>query len=76
MLRPSKHAEQRMLERGVSLDDICHIVEKHDVSWCDKKGNPCFVREINGRRIKVVVAADDAEFVITVVDLDASDPDG
>ena len=70
MLRPSVHASRRMSERGVTLDEICHVVENHDVSWPDKKGNPCFVREINGRRIKVVVAADDPEFVITVVDLD------
>ena len=70
MLRPSLHASQRMRERGISREEMCDVVENHDVSWCDKKGNPCFVREVNGRRIKVVVAADDADFVITVIDLD------
>jgi len=70
MLRLSVHASKRMVQRGISLDDIGQVLADHDVSWSDKKGNPCFVREINGRRIKVVMAADDAEFVITVVDLD------
>lgn len=70
MLRPSVHASQRMAERGISLGDIRHVISDHEVSWRDKKGNPCFVREIDGRRIKVVIAADDAEFIITVIDLD------
>ncbi len=70
MLRLSVHASQRMTERDITLDDIRHVISDHEVSWNDKKGNPCFVRELNGRRIKVVVAADDREFIITVIDLD------
>lgn len=70
MLRPSVHAAQRMAERSISLGDIAHVLANHHVSWADKKGNPCFIREINGRRIKVVMAADDPDFVITVIDLD------
>jgi hypothetical protein len=71
MLRLSVHAEQRRLERGITMGEIRHTVANHEVSFPDRKGNRCFVREINGRRIKVVLAANDPEFVITVVDLDS-----
>jgi hypothetical protein len=71
MLRKSKHARERMAERGVTDDGVARVISDHEVSFTDKKGNPCFVRRIGGRRIKVVIAADDPEFVITVVDLDA-----
>jgi hypothetical protein len=71
MLRKSTHARQRMVERCVDDDEVARVVADHEVSFPDKKGNPCYVRRIGERRIKVVVAADDPEFVITVVDLDA-----
>jgi uncharacterized protein DUF4258 len=70
-MRPSQHARQRMAERGITPADIASVLAGPEVTFTDTKGNPCFVREVAGRRIKVVVAADDAEFVITVVDLDS-----
>lgn len=73
MLRLSVHAEQRRVERGISLSEIRHTLANHDVSFPDRKGNRCFVCEIDGRRIKVVLAAADPDFVITVVDLDSDD---
>jgi hypothetical protein len=60
-----------MAERGVSMHDIVRVISEHQVTFDDKKGNPCYVRELDGRRIKVVVAADDPDLVITVIDLDA-----
>jgi hypothetical protein len=70
-MRFSTHASQRMRERNVSEDEIVRVISGPQVTFRDKKGNPCLVREIEGRRIKVVLAKDDVEFVITVVDLDA-----
>ena len=71
MLRKSAHAQQRMTERGIPDEAIARVVDDPEVTFSDKKGNPCFVRHVDGRRIKVVIAADDAEFVITVIDLDS-----
>lgn len=71
MLRPSRHARLRMDERQITLQEIARVVDDHDVSFTDKKGNPCYVRTLGGRRIKAVLAAHDPEFVITVIDLDA-----
>lgn len=39
-------------------------------TFTDKGGNPCYIGDVDGRRIKVVVAADDSDFIITVIDLD------
>jgi hypothetical protein len=71
MLRLSRHAAARAAERGITLADAHTVVDDHHVAFTDRKGNPCYIREVDGRRIKVVVDASDTEFVITVIDLDA-----
>lgn len=70
-MRFSRHAVARMTERNISLADVSTVIDDSDVTFADPKGNPCYIREIDGRRIKVVVAADDPEFVITAIDLDS-----
>ncbi len=70
MLRPSRHARQRMVERSISYQEVEAVVAKPDVTFTDRKGNPCSVRMICERRIKVVVSKDDPSFVVTVIDLD------
>jgi hypothetical protein len=70
MLRFSRHARERLLERNISESDVSLVLDDPDVTFPDKKGNPCTVKEIDGRRIKVVVSDADPEFVITVIDLD------
>lgn len=53
------------------MSDVLRVVDDAQVTFDDTKGNPCFVRELDGRRIKVVISKDDPTFVITVIDLDA-----
>lgn len=69
-MRLSRHAQSRSIERGISLAEIEAVLDHPDVSFTDRGGNPCYTRELSGRRIKVVVAANDPKFVITVIDLD------
>lgn len=70
-MRWSTHACNRAAERGIRLDEVEAVVDDPHVTFTDRSGNPCYIREIGGRRIKVVVAADDTNFVITVIDLEA-----
>lgn len=70
-MRLSAHARKRALERHIGLDDVRAVLEDPEVFFTDRNGNPCYIRCLHERRIKVVVAADDPEFVITVIDLDA-----
>jgi Domain of unknown function (DUF4258) len=71
MPRFSAHARQRMIERNIEVADVAAVLDDPSVTFTDRKGNPCYIREIDGRRIKVVVDAVDTEFVITAIDLDA-----
>jgi hypothetical protein len=59
-----------MAERSITVAHLTAVVDDPDVTFTDRKGNPCYIRLIDGRRIKVVLAADDRDFVITVIDLD------
>lgn len=72
-MRFSTHARERLSERNVTEDEVASVVDGYDVSFADPKGNPCYVRQVGERRIKVVVALDDPNFVITVIDLDLDD---
>jgi hypothetical protein len=71
VLKLTKHARERAVERGVSDQEIQLVVDEHEITFADPKGNPCYIRGVRGRRIKVVIAQDDPELVITVIDLDA-----
>ena len=70
-MRASRHAAERMAERNISLAEVSSVLDHPEVTFTDPKGNPCYIREVSGRRLKVVVAADDKDFLITVIDLDA-----
>jgi len=60
-----------MAERKITAAEVSAVLQNHEVRYTDKKGNHCYVRNVDGRGIRVVVAAADADFVITVIDLDA-----
>ena len=64
----SDHAIKRMKERSVSESDVEACLQDHDILCTDRNGNPKYSRHIGERYIKVVVAKDDHNFVITVED--------
>ena len=69
-MRWSKHARDRGAERRITLAQATEIVQHPDITFTDKGDNPCYIGQIDERRIKVVVAADDPGFIVTVIDLD------
>jgi hypothetical protein len=68
-LRYSWHAQQRLAERAISEEEVDLVVSDAEVSYPDLKGNRCYVREVAGRTIRVVIDKDDPEHVITVIKL-------
>jgi len=69
MLIYSKHAKEQMRERSITEAEIEACLENADTQFADKKGNPIFrVKLPNGRGIKVIVAKDNPQFIITVAD--------
>ena len=62
------HARRRMRQRGVSEAEVEACLQDYDISYQDKKGNPVYIANISGRRIKVIVQKENLLVVITVGD--------
>lgn len=69
-MRYSRHAELRLAERQIAKDEVDLVVSDAEVSYPDLKGNRCYVREVAGRTIRVVIDKDDPMHVITVIKMD------
>jgi hypothetical protein len=69
MLQYTNHARKRMRQRSITEAEIEYCLNNYDVSHADKKGNPIYRSTTpNGRSIKVVVAKDNPDKIITVGD--------
>ena len=57
-----------MIERRISEAEVEACWSDHYADYPDKKGNPNYIAEVRGRRIKVVVSKSDNRVIITVAD--------
>jgi hypothetical protein len=64
----SFHAKQQMKSRSISEEEVESCLNIWDIQCTDKKGNSIYKARIGGRGIKVVVAKDNPEFIITAAD--------
>ena len=65
----SKHARYQMQRRSITEEEVMACLNDYAVWNTDKKGNSIYrARLTGGRGIKVCVAEDDEEFIITVAD--------
>jgi hypothetical protein len=65
----SVHAVERMNERSISREEVQQALTEREtvyVSPEDASATVVLGRTVVGRRLKVVVGTDDAEYVITV----------
>ena len=68
-LHYTQHAKDQMARRGISENEVEAVLSEPDVRYTDKTGNPIFIADVAGRRIKVVIAKDvDPPRVITAAD--------
>lgn len=72
-MRFSAHAQQQLARRNITREEAESTVARPDVKHTDRAGNPCYIRLVAGRRIRVVVSKTDQDFVITVINLDSDD---
>jgi hypothetical protein len=56
ILAYTRHARDRMRERGISEGEVAAVVTSPSVSYTDQAGNPIHIGYPGGRRIKVVLA--------------------
>ncbi len=67
----SNHARQRMTRRRITESDVELAISNADIEHSDRDGNPCYVKTVRGKRIRVVIArGSNPSKVITVIDLD------
>ena len=68
-MKYSKHAKAQMEDRSITELEVKECLAGWDTCYTDKKGDPIYrARLRSGRGIKVVIAKDDSNFVITVAD--------
>ena len=66
-MRLSRHARNEMRLYGISVEDVEAVIDAPAIREVDERGNARLSAEAGGgRRILVVVARDDPDFVITV----------
>lgn len=71
MISYTRHAKDRMRERGITEEEVEYCLRNYDISYTDFGGNVIYKADLpNGRHIKVVVKAKsiDPKVVITVAD--------
>lgn len=71
MIKYSRHARDRLLERNISQDDVTYCLKHCHTSYTDRSGNMIYRADLpNGRHIKVVVKTNtnDQITIITAAD--------
>jgi len=68
MLRYRRHARTQMRRRKITEREVEACWNDHYAEYSDKKGNPIYIADVEGRRIKVVVQKEDNSVVITTGD--------
>lgn len=65
----SKHAKDQMQDRSINDSEVKECLASWDIRCTDKKGNTIYKARLrSGKGIKVVIAKDDSNFIITVAD--------
>jgi hypothetical protein len=66
-VRVTNHARQRLVQRGISLQEVEHIRQHADTTYTTKDGKRWFVGEAGGRRIKILLDAVDEVLITAAV---------
>ena len=62
------HALEQMRDRRISRAEVISCWEDHHTEYTDKDGNPNYIADVSGRRIKVVVKRQNHRVIITAAD--------
>lgn len=68
MLIYTTHAREQMRNRGISEMEVESCWNNHHTTYSDRKGNPNYIADVEGRHIKVVVKKQNNRVIITVAD--------
>jgi len=62
------HALEQMRDRRISKAEVIVCWDDHHTEYTDRDGNPNYIADVSGRRIKVVVKRQNHRVVITAAD--------
>jgi hypothetical protein len=65
-MRLSRHAKNQARRLGIVLDDAMAVIAHPQQVDVDPENRPRYVGEVRGKRIRVVVAVDDPELIVTI----------
>jgi len=65
-LKFTRHSKSRARLYKLTIEDAEAVVHGANASEFDRRGNPCYIGRIEGSLIRVVVALDDPDTIITI----------
>ena len=71
MIFYTRHAKDRMRERGITEEEVEYCLDNYHTSYTEKKGNPIYKVDLpSGRHIKVVVKANSVDPIVVITAAD------
>jgi hypothetical protein len=64
----SQHAKNYLRRVGASIEDVERAIEEPLYFDWDHTGKPRYTGEIRGVRVRIVIALDEPDFVVTIHD--------
>jgi hypothetical protein len=64
----SRHAKNYLRRLGASIEEVERAIEEPIHSDRDWNGKPRYTTEIRGVRVRIVLALDEPDFVVTIHD--------
>jgi hypothetical protein len=62
----SRHAKNRLRRLKASIEEVERVVEEPTYFDRDRRGKPRYTGEIQGIRVRIVLALDEPDFVVTI----------
>jgi mRNA-degrading endonuclease RelE of RelBE toxin-antitoxin system len=67
-MRLTRHAKNYLRRLGASVEDVEQMIEEPIHFDRDRRGKPRYTGQIRGVRVRVVVALDEPDLVVTIHD--------
>ena len=64
----TRHAKNYLRNTPATLDDVERVIEKPSLVDRDEDGRPRYTGEVRGVRVRVVVALDEPDLIVTIHD--------
>jgi len=67
-MRLTRHARNYLRSAAVTLGDVEQVIDKPDFFDRDDEGRPRYTGEVQGVRLRIVVALDEPDLIVTIHD--------